>query len=193
MWPTTELTGRYYLQELIAAGGMGEVWLAVDEVLARPVAVKLLRPEYSRDEVTLLRFRAEARHAGGLNHPGIAQVYDYQDAGPDRPAYLVMELVNGPSLAGVLARGQLAALRTTDVLAQAAEALHAAHAAGILHRDIKPGNLLIGPGGQVKVTDFGIAQSSLSGDLTQTGSLVGTTGYLAPERVSGRPAGHRGE
>jgi eukaryotic-like serine/threonine-protein kinase len=188
MWPTTELTGRYYRQELIAAGGMGEVWRAVDEVLARPVAVKLLRPEYSRDEVTLLRFRAEARHAGGLNHPGIAQVYDYQDAGPDCPAYLVMELVNGPSLAGVLACGQLDALRTADVLAQAAGALHAAHAAGILHRDIKPGNLLIGPGGQVKVTDFGIAQSSLSGDLTQTGSLVGTTGYLAPERVSGRSA-----
>jgi hypothetical protein len=188
MQPTTERTGRYHLQELIAAGGMGEVWRAVDEVLGRPVAVKLLRPEYSRDEVTLLRFRAEARHAGGLNHPGIAQVYDYEDATRDRPAYLVMELVSGPSLAGVLAGGQLDARRTADVLAQAADALHAAHAAGVLHRDIKPGNLLIGPDGQVKVTDFGIAQSSRTGNLTRAGSLLGTTGYLAPERVSGRPA-----
>ena len=188
MQPTTDLTGRYHLQELIAAGGMGEVWRAVDEVLGRPVAVKLLRPEYSRDELTLLRFRAEARHAGGLNHPGIAQVYDYEDATRDRPAYLVMELVSGPSLAGVLAGGQLDARRTADVLAQAAEALQAAHTAGVLHRDIKPGNLLIGPDGQVKVTDFGIAQSSRAGNLTRTGSLVGTTGYLAPERVSGRPA-----
>ena len=111
------LTGRYHLQELIAAGGMGEVWRAVDEALGRPVAVKLLRPEYSHDEVTLLRFRAEARHAGGLNHPGIAQVYDYEDATRDRPAYLVMELVSGPSLAGVLAGGQLDARRTADVLA----------------------------------------------------------------------------
>jgi hypothetical protein len=188
MQPTTERTGRYHLQELIAAGGMGEVWRAVDEILGRPVAVKLLRPEYSRDEVTLLRFRAEARHAGGLNHPGIAQVYDYEDATRDRPAYLVMELVSGPSLAGVLAGGRLDARRTADVLAQAAEALHAAHAAGVMHRDIKPGNLLIGPDGQVKVTDFGIAQSSRTGNLTRTGSLVGTTGYLAPERVAGRPA-----
>jgi eukaryotic-like serine/threonine-protein kinase len=188
MQPTTERTGRYHLRELIAAGGMGEVWQAVDEALGRPVAVKLLRPEYSHDEVTLLRFRAEARHAGGLNHPGIAQVYDYEDATRDHPAYLVMELVSGPSLAGVLAGGQLDARHTADVLAQAAEALHAAHAAGVLHRDIKPGNLLIGPGGQVKMTDFGIAQSSRTGNLTRTGSLVGTMGYLAPERVSGRPA-----
>ena len=99
-----------------------------------------------------------------------------------------MELVSGPSLAGVLAGGQLDARRTADVLAQAAEALHAAHTAGVLHRDIKPGNLLIASDGRVKVTDFGIAQSSRSGHLTRTGSLVGTTGYLAPERVSGRPA-----
>jgi serine/threonine protein kinase len=86
MRPTTELTDRYHLQELIAAGGMGEVWRATDEALGRQVAVKLLRPEYSRDELTLLRFRAEARHTGLLNHPGIAQVYDYQDATPERPA-----------------------------------------------------------------------------------------------------------
>ncbi len=188
MRPTTELIGRYHLQELIAAGGMGEVWRATDESLGRPVAVKLLRPEYSRDELTLLRFRAEARHTGLLNHPGIAQVYDYQDATPERPAYLVMELVSGPSLATVLADGTLGPRRTADVLAQAAAALHAAHTAGVLHRDIKPGNLLICHDGQVKVTDFGIAQSSETGHFTRTGTLLGTTGYLAPERVAGQRA-----
>ena len=188
MMPITELAGRYHLEELIAVGGMGEVWRATDQALARWVAVKLLRPEYLHDEVTLLRFRAEAQHAGLLNHPGIAQVYDYQDASLERPAYLVMELVDGPSLASVLRDGRLDPRRTADVLAQAAVALHAAHAAGVLHRDIKPGNLLLASDGRVKVTDFGIAQSSRSGHLTRTGALIGTTGYLAPERVSGRPA-----
>jgi eukaryotic-like serine/threonine-protein kinase len=188
MVPITELAGRYQLDELIAVGGMGEVWRATDQVLGRWVAVKLLRPEYLHDEVTLLRFRAEAQHAGLLNHPGIAQVYDYQDASPQRPAYLVMELVDGPSLAGVLADGRLDPRRTADVLAQAAAALHAAHTAGVLHRDVKPGNLLLAGDGRVKVTDFGIAHSSRSGHLTRTGALIGTTGYLAPERVSGRPA-----
>ncbi len=188
MLPITELAGRYHLEERIAVGGMGEVWRAVDQVLGRPVAVKLLRPEYLHDELTLLRFRAEAQHAGLLNHPGIAQVYDYQDATPEQPAYLVMELVNGPSLAAVLAGGELDPRRTADVLAQAAEALHAAHTAGVLHRDIKPGNLLLAGDGRVKVTDFGIAQSSRTGHFTRTGSLIGTVGYLAPERVAGNPA-----
>jgi serine/threonine-protein kinase len=188
MLPITELAGRYRLEELIAIGGMGEVWQAMDQALSRSVAVKLLRPEYLHDEVTLLRFRAEAQHAGLLNHPGIAQVYDYQDASLERPAYLVMELVTGPSLAGLLAGGGLDPRRTADVLAQAAAALHAAHTAGVLHRDIKPGNLLLASNGQVKVTDFGIAQSSRTGHLTRTGALLGTTGYLAPERVSGQSA-----
>ena len=184
----TELTGRYHLQELIAAGGMGEVWRAVDRVLARPVAVKLLRPEYTRDAVTLARFRAEAQHAGLLNHPGIAQVYDYRDTSPESPAYLVMELVDGPSLAAVLAAGRLEPARAADVLAQAAAALGAAHAAGVLHRDIKPGNLLISHDGRVKVTDFGIAHSARTENLTSTGALIGTMGYLAPERVCGGSA-----
>jgi len=188
MMAITELAGRYHLEELIAVGGMGEVWRARDQVLGRCVAVKVLRPEYLHDEVTLLRFRAEAQHAGLLNHPGIAQVYDYEDASLEQPAYLVMELVDGPSLAAVLTDGRLDPRRTADVLAQAAAALHAAHCAGVLHRDIKPGNLLLASDGRVKVTDFGIAQSSRTGHLTRTGALIGTTGYLAPERVSGRSA-----
>ena len=139
--------------------------------------------------MTLTRFRAEARHAGRLSHPGIAQVYDYAEATKRSPAFLVMELVDGPSLAEVLASsGPLDPGRTADVIAQAAAALQAAHTAGVLHRDVKPGNLLLARDGQVKVTDFGIAQSPWSEELTGTGALIGTMGYLAPERVSGAAA-----
>jgi len=188
MRPITELTSRYRLESLIAAGGMGEVWRAVDQVLDRPVAVKLLRPEYVHDPVILARFHAEAHYVGQLSDPGIAQVYDYAAAGPASPAYLVMELVDGPSLAAVLATGPLPPRRTADVLAQAAQALHAAHRSGVVHRDIKPGNLLIAADGRVKVTDFGIASSPRAASLTNTGALLGTMGYLAPERVSGQSA-----
>ena len=155
-------------------------------VLARAVAVKLLRPDYVQHPETLARFRAEARHAAGVSHPGIAQVYDY---GEDGQPFLVMELVPGPSLAGVLlARGPLDAGTAMDVAAQAATALAAAHAAGLVHRDIKPGNLLVGPGGQVKITDFGIAHAAGSAPLTRTGLVIGTPAYLAPERVAGKPS-----
>jgi serine/threonine-protein kinase len=188
MVPITELTGRYRLESLIAAGGMGQVWQAVDQLLDRPVAVKLLRPEYAHDPVILARFRAEAHYVGHLPHPGIAQVYDYAEAGPTSPAYLVMELVDGPPLAALLAAGPLLPRRTADVLAQAAEALHAAHVSGVVHRDIKPGNLLIAADGRVKITDFGIASSPQAASLTSTGTLLGTMGYLAPERASGRAA-----
>ncbi len=188
MRPITELTSRYRLQSLIAAGGMGEVWRAVDQVLDRPVAVKLLRPEYVHDPVILARFHAEAHYVGQLSDPGIAQVYDYAGAGPASPAYLVMELVDGPSLAALLATGPLPPRRTADVLAQAAQALHTAHRSGVVHRDIKPGNLLIAADGRVKVTDFGIASSPRAASLTNTGALLGTMGYLAPERVSGQSA-----
>jgi eukaryotic-like serine/threonine-protein kinase len=188
MRPITELTSRYRLESLIAAGGMGEVWRADDQVLDRRVAVKLLRPEYVHDPVILARFRAEAHYVGQLSHPGIAQVYDYAEAGPVSPAYLVMELVDGPSLATLLAAGPLPPRRTADVLAQAALALDAAHRAGVVHRDIKPGNLLIAADGRVKMTDFGIAQSPRAASLTNTGALIGTMAYLAPERVNGQSA-----
>ncbi len=188
MRPIMELTSRYRLESLIAAGGMGEVWRADDQILDRHVAVKLLRPEYGHDPVILARFRAEARYEGQLSHPGIAQVYDYAEADPASPAYLVMELVDGPSLAALLAAGPLPPLRTADVLAQAAQALHAAHVSGVVHRDIKPGNLLIAADGQVKVTDFGIAVSPQAASLTNTGALLGTMAYLAPERASGQSA-----
>ena len=183
---TLVLAGRYRLEERIAAGGAGEVWRGRDKVLARAVAVKLLRPEYAEHPETLARFRAEARHAAGVSHPGIAQVYDY---GEDRQPFLVMELVEGPSLAAVLlARGPLDASTVMDLAAQTATALGAAHAAGLVHRDIKPGNLLLDPGGRVKITDFGIAHAAGSAPLTRTGTLIGTPAYLAPERVAGKPA-----
>ena len=182
------LAGRYRLEGCVAYGGVGEVWRATDLVLGRPVAVKLLRAEYAQHPEVLARFRAEARHAGSVSHPGIAQVYDYGEDGAAASPYLVLELVDGPSLARVLAAGPLTPAHTMDVLAQAAAGLQAAHAAGLVHRDVKPGNLLVGPSGQVKITDFGIAHAAWSAPLTLTGALVGTPAYLAPERVMGGPA-----
>ena len=172
----------------MARGGVGEVWRATDLVLDRPVAVKLLRTEYAQHPEVLARFRAEARHAGSVSHPGIAQVYDYGEDGAAASPYLVMELVDGPSLARLLTAGPLTPAHAMDVLAQAAAGLQAAHAAGLVHRDVKPGNLLVGPSGQVKITDFGIAHAAWSAPITQTGALVGTPAYLAPERVMGGQA-----
>ena len=164
---------------------MGEVWKGTDVVLGRPVAVKLLRAGYAQDPGSLARFRSEARHAASVSHPGIAQVYDYGQA---EPPYLVMELVDGPSLAQVLGGGPLDPGRAMDVVAQAAAGLDAAHRAGLVHRDIKPGNLLLGPGGQVKITDFGISRAAGSATVTGTGALLGTPAYLAPERLAGQVA-----
>jgi len=166
---------------------MGQVWLASDQVLGRLVAIKLLRPEYAEHPETLERFRAEARHAGLLSHPHIAQVYDYGHSGPFREPYLVMEYINGPSLADLIEREPLSAEFTCDVAAQAAEGLAAAHRANLVHRDIKPGNLLLTPDGRVKVTDFGIAHAAGSAPITAPGIVMGTSFYMAPERISGGP------
>jgi Protein kinase domain len=184
----TVLGGRYVLDDQIGDGGYGEVWRATDTVLARPVAVKLLYPRYTRRSEALARFRAEARHAGGLSHENIAQVFDYGEPADGQPPYLVMELVDGPSLETVLTGGPLDDTRTMDIVAQAAAGLQAAHAAGMIHRDIKPGNLLLASGGTVKITDFGIAHTIGSAPLTASGELIGTPGYLAPERAMGERA-----
>lgn len=179
---------RYRLEHPIAAGATGEVWRAADLVLDRPVAVKVLRPEYAGQPQALARFRAEARQAGSLSHPAVAHVYDFGESGPAGTPFLVMELVDGPSLADVLAAGPLDPAAAMDVLAQTAAGLQAAHSAGLVHRDIKPANLLIGPGGQVKITDFGIAHAAGSVPLTLTGQVIGTPAYLAPERAAGAGA-----
>ena len=181
------LGGRYRLHSQIAVGGMGEVWRADDTVLGRTVAVKTLKPEYIDDEEFRARFRAEARHAAGLVHPGIASVYDFGESS-DR-AWLVMELVEGEPLSTLLRReGTLSPDRTLDVVAQTAAALQVAHEGGVVHRDVKPGNLLVRPDGVVKVTDFGIASATDAVPLTRTGSVVGTAYYLSPEQASGTDA-----
>jgi eukaryotic-like serine/threonine-protein kinase len=182
------LAGRYRLESQIATGGVGEVWRAEDTVLTRPVAVKLLRAEFAGHAEMQERFRAEARHAGALSHPAIARVYDYCEPAPEHPAFLVMELVDGPSLAAVLTAGPLGAAQAMDVVAQVASGLQTAHAAALVHRDIKPANLLLAADGQVKITDFGIAHVAGSVPVTRTGTVMGTPAYLAPERVSGASA-----
>jgi serine/threonine protein kinase len=184
------LDGRYRLEALIAAGGMGQVWRARDTLLGRPVAVKVLRSEYTADPTFLSRFRAEAVHAASLSHPNIAAVYDYgevADADGEHLAYLVMELVDGEPLSARLRQGALGTEATLSVLRQTALALAQAHHAGLVHRDIKPGNILVEPGGRVKITDFGIAWSAGSAPITQAGQVVGTPQYVAPEQVAGRP------
>ncbi|KQO11893.1 serine/threonine protein kinase [Agreia sp. Leaf244] len=189
MRPTAGLTfgGRYELSSRIAIGGMGEVWQATDLVIGRTVAIKILKDEYLGDPGFLERFRAEARHAALVNHEGIANVFDYGEE--EGSAYLVMELVPGEALSTILEREHvLSTDRVLDIVAQTASALQAAHAAGLVHRDIKPGNLLITPDGRVKITDFGIARIADQVPLTATGQVMGTVQYLSPEQASGQSA-----
>ena len=179
--------GRYQLQSRVAIGGMGEVWEAVDLVIGRTVAIKILKDEYLGDPGFLERFRAEARHAALVNHEGIANVYDYGEE--EGSAYLVMELVPGEALSSIIERDHvLSTDKVLDIVAQTASALQAAHSAGLVHRDIKPGNLLITPDGRVKITDFGIARIADQVPLTATGQVMGTVQYLSPEQASGHPA-----
>jgi eukaryotic-like serine/threonine-protein kinase len=190
--PHSRLLGnRYELLVPLASGGMGRVWRARDTLLERPVAVKLLRSEFTANATFRARFRAEAQHTALLHHPNIASVFDYgevQESG-ENLAYLVMELVDGETLADLLEReGRLDAARTLDLLRQTSAALAAAHAAGVVHRDIKPGNVLVRSDGVVKITDFGIAWSASSVPLTGTGQVMGTAHYLSPEQAAGGQA-----
>jgi hypothetical protein len=182
------LAGRYEITAPIATGGMGEVWKARDQVLDRDVAAKVLRTEYTGDPSFLARFRNEARHTAALTHPNIASVYDYGETEQDgqQLAFLVMELVDGQPLVTILHDEQrLPVDWTLHVLSQSADGLSAAHRAGVVHRDIKPGNLLVRPDGVVKLTDFGIAQARDTTPLTRTGMVVGTAQYLSPEQAQG--------
>jgi serine/threonine-protein kinase len=190
--PRSRLLGdRYELLEPLASGGMGRVWRARDTLLERPVAVKVLRSEFTGDATFRARFRAEAQHTAALHHPNIATVFDYGELVEDGEnlAYLVMELVEGEALSALLERaGRLDAGRTLDILRQTSAALATAHAAGVVHRDIKPGNVLVRTDGVVKITDFGIAVSASSVPLTGTGQVVGTAHYLSPEQAEGGKA-----
>jgi len=194
--PEAVLGARYQLLSRIAVGGMGEVWRAQDTVLRREVAVKVLKPEFTGDPEFLSRFRAEARHTAALTHRGIAGVFDYGEASADGAdgaegtdtAYLVMELVEGDPLSTILAReGRLSTGRALDIVSQTARALQAAHDAGVIHRDVKPGNVLVQPDGAVKITDFGIARLVNAAPVTATGMVMGTAYYLSPEQATGRP------
>ncbi|MEY3561093.1 MAG: hypothetical protein RL068_245 [Actinomycetota bacterium] len=176
---------RYRLQLRIATGGMGEVWQAEDELILRQVAIKILKEEYLGDPLFLERFRTEAKSAALVEHEGIANVFDYGEDGGS--AYLVMELVPGESMSRLIEREKrLTEAKVLDIIAQTSRALAAAHARGLVHRDIKPGNLLITPEGKVKITDFGIARVGDQVPLTKTGQVMGTVQYLAPEQATGK-------
>ena len=178
------LVGRYQLEEPIGTGWFSDVWRATDVALSRPVAVKLLHPAYAQQPEALARFRAEAQRAAALWHENIAHIYDYDEPAEGPQPYLVMELVDGPSLAGVLTSAPLDAVRTMNIVAQAAAGLQAAHAVGLVHRDIKPGNLLLASSGTVKITDWGISHAIGSVPGTAIGPVTGTAEYLAPERTA---------
>lgn len=181
------LGGRYRLVRQIAVGGMGEVWEAYDESLARSVAVKVLKAEFAGDAGFLERFRTEARNSAALSHANIAQLFDYGEQ--EGSGYLVIELVPGEPLSDLLEREPvLPVRRLLPILAQTARGLHAAHRAGVVHRDVKPGNILLGRGNRVKITDFGVSLAHNQMTMTATGMVMGTAQYLSPEQAVGKPA-----
>ena len=180
----TEYADRYEIVREIARGGMANVYLADDKKLDRPVALKVLSAELSRDPAFVERFRLEAQSAGSLNDPNIVAVYDWGQE--QSTSFIVMEYVEGHTLRDVINEGPVAADQAARITGDIAKALAAAHRAGVVHRDIKPGNVLITPTGQVKVTDFGIARANGVGDgLTKTGAVMGTATYFSPEQAQG--------
>ncbi|GIG57896.1 putative serine/threonine-protein kinase PknA [Longispora fulva] len=191
--PGSTLGGRYQLTERIASGGMGDVWKAEDGVLGRVVAVKVLLPALLEEPGFVERFRDEARTMATINHPGVVKVYDFGESdlpGGGKASFLVMEYVESEPLNQVLSRvGRLTPPRAMDLIAQGADALQAAHEKGIIHRDVKPGNLLIRPNGTLVLTDFGISRSGAGSNLTAVGSTLGTAAYMSPEQASGQVAG----
>lgn len=183
----TTLGERYTLESLIAVGGMGEVWKANDSDLGRIVAVKVLKDSAHGNDTFLRRFRNEAKNAAALTHPNIAQVFDYGDH--EGIAYLVMEFVDGEPMSSILERERtISEVRLVKILIETCRGLQAAHAAGVMHRDIKPGNLLVFGDDNVKITDFGVSRGMDQTTLTATGMVMGTAQYLAPELALGKPA-----
>lgn len=181
------LGGRYRLVRQIAVGGMGEVWVARDESLAREIAIKVLKQEFVGNTDFLNRFRVEARNSASLSHANIAQLYDYGEQ--DGSAYLVMELVSGEPMSDLLERELTVPVgRLLSILAQTSRALHAAHVGGVVHRDIKPGNILLEESGDVKITDFGVSLAANQIPMTEAGMVMGTAQYLSPEQALGQAA-----
>lgn len=186
--------GRYEIEREIARGGMADVYLARDRQLARPVAVKVLRSEFARDPSFVERFRREAQNAAALDHPNIADVYDW--GGDTGTYFIVMEYVEGQSLRDIIrTEGPLPGVVAARLAAEIADALAVAHRHGVIHRDVKPGNVLITATGQVKLTDFGIAANRFdaSQGLTDTGLVMGTAAYFSPEQAQGHPVDGRSD
>ncbi|MGH9163990.1 MAG: Stk1 family PASTA domain-containing Ser/Thr kinase, partial [Acidimicrobiales bacterium] len=183
--PAQVYSDRYEILRQIARGGMAEVYLARDQLLDRPVALKVLYPELSIDRSFVERFRREAQSAANLSHPNIVSVYDWGEE--DDTYYIVMEFVDGRPLSTLIrSEGSLLADRAASIGADVAAALAFAHRNGVVHRDVKPGNVLIDGNGHVKVTDFGIARAANSEEnLTQTGAVMGTATYFSPEQAQG--------
>ena len=186
------LRDRYEIRSTLGRGGMAIVYEGHDLVLDRPVAIKVLAERYAGDERFVTRFQREARAAAGLSHPNIVSVFDTGDAGGEH--YIVMELLRGETLADVLEReGSLSEGRAARIAGIVAQALQAAHDQGFVHRDVKPGNVMLSPSGDVKVMDFGIARAATDETLTQTGMVLGTASYLSPEQSKGDPVDHRSD
>lgn len=186
MAPEGVLGGRYLLGERVGAGGMATIFRAYDPVLERDVAIKVVHAHLAEDAGLVERFRHEARHAASLDHPNVVHVYD---AGVEDLPYIVMEFVDGPSLRQVLQRrGRLTAGQALTIIEPVARALARAHSRGLIHRDVKPENILLSDDGRAKIADFGIARTVAASSQTRTGQLIGTVHYLAPELVDGREA-----
>jgi eukaryotic-like serine/threonine-protein kinase len=175
------------LEERIASGGMADVWRGLDDVLQRNVAVKIMRADPENEEIFAERFRDEALHSAGLMHPNITTVFDYGE--DDHLSYLVMELVQGLPLSAVIRdQGALPPETVRSILGQAALALGTAHEAGVVHRDVKPANILVREDGMVKLTDFGIARATEAIGHTRVGEMLGTPNYISPEQAVGQQA-----
>ncbi len=185
--PGLLLGARYRLEYRVASGGMADVWAALDEVLQRNVALKVMRPDPGHEDLFALRFKDEALHAAALNHTNIATLFDYGE--DDDQAFLVMELVDGKPLSQIIREhGRLPADQVRSIIGQCALALGVAHEAKVVHRDVKPANILVREDGLVKLTDFGIARAADASGHTRAGDLLGTPSYISPEQALGRPA-----
>ncbi|WP_280839599.1 protein kinase [Micromonospora sp. A200] len=190
--PRRLLDGRYQSEELLGSGGMGEVWRGRDLRLDRPVAIKVLAAAGLTEPMAAERFDREARAAAGLTHPHIVAVYDFGTAEND--SYLIMELVEGRTVSALIADGPLTVLQALSIAVQTCDGIAAAHAAGVVHRDVKPGNLIVTATGTVKICDFGIARlpwTEGENTLTEPATKLGTSSYMSPEQALGQPVDHR--
>jgi serine/threonine protein kinase len=186
------LLDRYEVGRLLGAGGMAEVFEGRDRLLARRVAIKVLQSQFVRDPSFLIRFKREAQAAASLSHPNIVGVYD--TGSEDGTHFIVMEYVDGRTLKDVIrAEGPLYPERAAEICADVCNALAAAHARGLIHRDIKPGNVMLTPEGKVKVMDFGIARATTSETITQTAAVIGTAQYISPEQAQGQTVDYRSD